>query len=1084
MWLVRLALRRPYSVATFCITVVLFGILSMRTMLTDVLPAIDIPVVIVVFNYPGLSASDMQNRVLLVAQRGYSTTVDGVEHMEAEAILGIGIIKIYFATGVDVGAAIAQITAQTQQQLRFMPPGITTPNILQFNASNIPVAQLTLSSSTQSEQEIFDYAQNFLRLRLFTIPGLQTPPPYGGSARQVSIDIDPAKLAAKQLSPPDVVNALLASNVILPAGTARIGRRQFDVLLNSSPANYAEFNRIPIKQVDGAIVYLGDVANAHSGYAPQENVVRVNGRRATYLAVLKKSTASTLVVVDAARTMVPALMAAAPQGLEIRLDFDQSVFVRAAVIGVVREGAIAAGLVALMTLGFLGSWRSVLIVCTSIPLAVVCSVIGLFLTGQTLNLMTLGGLALSIGMLVDDATVEIENINRNRVHEPRLAVAVLDSASQVATPALATTLTICIVFFPVILLTGPARFLFVPLALAVVFAMLASYLLSRTLVPSMSHLLLGKEAVETGELDPTQHHSRWARFNAWRNRSFERLERSYAAALRIVLELPTFVLVTFLVLFVATGALATLVGLDFFPAVDTGQLKLHFRAPIGSRIDDTERFVAQLDQEIRKIIPAAELVTINDNIGQPVSINLAYVQSDNIGEQDADILIQLAPKHHPSARYRQRIRDEVAPKFPGSTLYFQPGDVITQVLNFGLAATIDIQLQGPRIDPLFEVARRMLDDIRVIPGIADVHIPQVLDKPAIAIDVDRARAMQVGVSISAAASSLLISLTGTSLTSPNFFVDPSNNVNYPVVAQTPVLDIRDVAGVTATPLVATTVVTTTGTTTNASGYAGALAVPQIAPTLGSIARATPTTNPAQLNQYTIQPLLEIQASVEGRDLGSVARDVDRVIERVQQGLPPGAHMALRGQSEAMFSSFSALALGMIVAIALVYLLLATLLQSWLDPFIIMIAIPGALMGVVWMLAITGTTINVESLMGAIMVIGIAVSNSNLLVNFANDIRVEKNLQAPEAAVVAGQTRLRPVLMTALAMIIGMVPMALAFGEGGEQNAPLGRAVIGGLIVATFVTLFVVPLVYTLLRKKEPSKHLLDVRLAQETEERP
>jgi multidrug efflux pump subunit AcrB len=1081
MWLVRIALRRPYSVATFCITMVLLGILSMRSMLTDVLPAIDIPVVVVVFNYPGLSAPDMQNRVLLVAQRGYSTTVDGVDHMEAEAILGVGVLKIYFAPGVNVGSAIAQVTAQTQQQLRFMPPGITTPNILQFNASNVPVAQLTLSSSTQSEQEVFDYAQNFLRLRLFTIPGLQSPPPYGGSSRQVSIDIDPAKLAAKQLSPEDVVNAVLASNVILPAGSARIGRRQVDVLLNSSPESYADFNRIPIKQVDGATVYLGDVGLAHSGYAVQENVVRVNGRRATYIAILKKSTASTLVVVDAVRAMIPMLKAAAPQGLEMRLDFDQSVFVRSAVWGVVREGLIAAGLVALMTLAFLGSWRSVIIVCTSIPLAIACSIIGLYLTGQTLNLMTLGGLALSIGMLVDDATVEIENINRNRVHEPRLAVAVLDSARQVATPALATTLTICIVFFPVILLTGPARFLFVPLALAVVFAMLASYLLSRTLVPTMSHLLLGREAAETGHLDPSMRHSGWARFNAWRNRAFESLERGYASLLRSVLRLPAFVLGTGLLLFLATGALAMLVGLDFFPSVDTGQLKLHYRAPIGSRIDDTERYVADLDRQIRGIIPPDELETINDNIGQPISINLAYVQSDNIGEQDADILIQLSPKHHPSALYRQRIRDELGPKFPGSTLYFQPSDVITQVLNFGLPATIDIQIQGPRVEPLFELARRKLDDIRVIPGIADVHIPQVLDHPSITVNVDRARAMQVGVSIQSAASNLLTSLTGTSLNNPNFFVDPSNNVNYPVVVQTPVLDIRDVNDVAATPLSPTTLVTTTGTTSNAGAFAGALAAAQIAPTLATIATAVPTTNAAQLNEYTAQPLLEIQASVEGRDLGGVARDVGRVVESAQKDLPPGARMTLRGQSEAMFSSFSALALGMILAIALVYLLLATLLQSWLDPFIIMVAIPGALMGVVWMLAATGTTFNVESLMGAIMVIGIAVSNSNLLVNFANDIRVERNLDAPEAAVVAGQTRLRPVLMTALTMVLGMVPMALAFGEGGEQNAPLGRAVIGGLLIATFVTLFVVPLVYTLLRRQEPSKHLLDLRLEKEME---
>jgi multidrug efflux pump subunit AcrB len=1090
MWLVRLALRRPYTVATLCIGAVLMGLLSLRGMLTDVLPSIDIPVVIVVYQFPGLAAQDMESRVLLVAQRGYSTSVGGIDHMEAQSIVGVGIIKVYFTPDVNIANAISQITAQSQQELRFMPPGIQPPNILQFNASNIPVCQLTLASSHQSQQEIFDYAQNFLRLRLFTIPGLMTPPPYGGSTRQVSIDIDPARLAAKQLAPQDVVTAILASNVILPAGSARIGRRQFDVLVNSSPPSQAEFNRIPIKMVNGAIVYVGDVALAHDGYAVQENIVRVNGQRSTYLSILKKSNASTLVVVEAARSMIPSLVAAAPQGLEIKLQFDQSVFVRAAIFGVIREGLIAAGLVALMTLAFLGSWRSVLIVCTSIPLAVICSIVGLYLTHATLNLMSLGGLALSIGMLVDDATVEIENINRNRVHEPRLAAAVLDSASQVATPALATTLTICIVFTPVMLLTGPARFLFVPLALAVVFAMIASYLLSRTLVPSMAHLLLGKEPIETTE-QPTEaagerreQPSRWQRYNRWRNRSFARLESAYAAALTTVLGLPTFVLLSFFLLFIATGALATLVGLDFFPSVDTGQLKLHYRAPIGSRLDDTERFVGELDAEIRKVIPADELDTINDNIGQPVAINLAYVQSDNIGEGDADILIQLKPKHRPSALYSQRIRDQVAPKFPGSVLYFQPADVITQVLNFGLAATIDVQVQGPRVQPLYEVATRMLNDLRVIPGITDVHIPQVLDHPAVFLDVDRARAMQIGLSMQNAASSLLTSLTGTSLVSPNFWVNPSNNVNYQVVVQTPVLEIRSVHDIATTPLSPSLPFSPTPVTTNAGSLANTLVAAQIAPTIGSIAKATPSTDAAALNQYTIAPLVDIQANVEGRDLGSVAREVSRVIAKAEKGLPPGVTVTLRGQSQAMFSSFAALALGMVVAIALVYLLLATLLQSWLDPFIIMVAIPGALMGVVWMLAVTGTTINVESLMGSIMVIGIAVSNSNLLVNFANDLRVERQLDANHAAVAAGQTRLRPVLMTALAMILGMVPMALALGEGGEQNAPLGRAVIGGLLVATFVTLFVVPLVYTLLRRKEPSKHLLDVRLAKELEPLP
>jgi multidrug efflux pump subunit AcrB len=1094
MWIVRLALRRPYSVATLCIAILLMGLLSITRMKTDVLPAVNIPVVVVVWSYSGLSARDMEARVVFVAERGYSTTVDNIDHIESESINGIGVIKLYMADDADIGASIGQITAQSMQSLRSMPPGMQPPSILQFNASNVQVAQITMSSNLLSAQEMFDYATQFMRLKLFTIEGMQLPPPYGGSGRLVAIDLDPFKLGAKQLSPQDVVNAILNSNVILPAGISRMGEREYDISINSSPIDYDAFNRIPIKVVAGATVYLGDVAHAHDGYGNLFNTVHVNGRRAVYMAILKKSNASTLAIVDATREMLPALKAAAPDGLELKLDFDQSTFVRSAISGVLRESLISAGLVALMVFGFLGSWRSVIIVCTSIPLAILCSVIGLSLAGHTLNLMTLGGLALSIGMLVDDATVEVENIHRNRVHEKRLAVAILDSANQVATPALATTLTICIVFFPVVMLTGPAKFLFIPLALAVVIAMVASYLLSRTLVPAMAHLMMRKEEVHGSESqEPGKGLSRFARFNRWRDRQFERLENAYEGALRITLTQRALVLGSLLVLLISSALLTRVVGLDFFPSVDTGQMKLHVRAPPGTRLEDTEILSAQVQDEIRKIIPASELDTINDNIGAPISLNLGYIATDNVNSGDADILIALKGKHAPSAEYIARIRRDVAPKFPSTTMYFQSADVISQVLNFGTPAPVDVQVQGRDSSGNYALAQKILARVREVPGVADAHIPQVLNHPELQIIVDRERAAQLGLALKDVASSLLTSLTGSSLVSPSFFVDPKNNVNYSVVVQTPFAGIDSVNTLLATPIIGTPDTSDQGTASsgtpgsltpqNGASFQSSLLAPGQAPYLGSIAAIEPTVDASVINHYTAYPVIDVLCEVTGRDLGAVAGDIQRIVDSTK-GLPKGTEIHIRGQSEQMFQSFGRLGLGLILAIALVYLLLATLLQSWLDPFIIMVAIPGALIGVLWMLAITGSTINVESLMGTIMVVGIAVSNSNLLVNFANDLRSDpkRKLSALDAAVEAGKTRLRPVLMTAIAMLLGMLPMALAMGEGGEQNAPLGRAVIGGLLVATFVTLFVVPVVYSLLRKALPHKQLMDQEFDKEIAE--
>jgi multidrug efflux pump subunit AcrB len=1065
VWIVRLALRRPFTVAVLSLLILIFGGMSAARMKVDIFPAIDIPVVIVVWAYPGLSAEDMERRVVVLSERAYSTTVDGIEHIDSQSINGIGILKIYFDPSADIGAAIAQIASVSQTASRSMPPGITPPNVIRYNASNVPVAQLTISSDTLSEQQLFDYGLNFIRIRLFTIEGMSTPAPYGGKSRQIMIDVDPAACQAKGLAPQDVVNALLAENILVPAGSARIGDTEYDVTLNSSPQSVDEFNQLPIKIVDGAPVYLGDVAHVHDGYAVQTNMVHVNGKRATYLALLKHSTASTLAVIDATRDTLPIIQAAAPAGMKLKIDFDQSIFVRAAVKNVLHEAIVSSILVSLMVLFFLGSWRSVVIVSTSIPLAILVGIGGLFLLGQTFNLMTLGGLALAIGMLVDDATVEVENIHRNRHLGKKLTVAILDGAHQIATPALAATLTICIVFFPVVLLVGPARFLFTPLALSVVISMLASYLLSRTLVPTLARLLMENESL-------TQTKSLWGRFNTWRDQTFESFqEKHYGGALQRALAHRGFILICSLLLVGVTMILPFVIGFDFFPSTDAGLMKLHFRAPIGTRIDATEVMVGQVEDRIRQIIPADELETINDTIGIPISYNLAFVSTDNIGSFDADITIALREKHGPTAGYVKKIRAQVAPQFPGSSLYFQPADIVSQVLNFGLAAPVDVQIEGSDLEKSYALAQRLRDKIRQIPGTVDVRIQQVLDHPSLKVDVDRLRAAQVGLSQKDVANNLLTTLSSSSLVSPSFWLSPQNNVNYVVAVQTPLRSMTSTADLLATPVIGGSTALRQTTTAASRGFNDIVSSTY----LGSIATLRPSADKALITHATVQRTIDVQCSVEGRDLGGVAKDIDAAIKSLgdAKDLPPGTRFHVRGQSESMFTSFSALGVGLILAIALVYLLMVVLFQSWVDPLIILGAVPGALCGILWMLAITGTTLNVESFMGSIMAVGIAVSNSILMVNFANEVRIERGWDAMQGAFAAGKTRLRPVLMTALAMIIGMAPMALAIGEGGEQNAPLGRAVIGGLIVATFVTLFVVPVLYTLLRKSPPSAHELD-----------
>lgn len=1062
MWIVRLALRRPYTVAVMALLILLMGILSLTRMQTDIFPIIDIPVVAVVWSYPGLSAEDMERRVVLISERAYSTTVNGIERIESQSIPGVGLLRVYFQPGADIGSAISQLSSVSSTLLRITPPGMTPPNIIQFNASNVPVAQLTISSPTLPEQALTDYALNFVRIRLFTIPGLSTPAPFGGKLRTVIVDVDPAALASKGLSPGDVVTALQQSNVILPAGSSRMGETEYNILVNSSPTTLDGLAAIPIKVVNGQPVQIRDVARVSDTFVQQTNIVRVNGRRATWLAILKHANASTLAVVDATREALPAIQAAAPQGMEFRIDFDQSVFVRGAIKSVVREAVIAAILVSLMVLAFLGSWRSVVMVSTSIPLAILTAIVGLFLLGQTINVMTLGGLALAIGMLVDDATVEVENIHRNHAMGKPLTVAILDGARQVATPAIVATLAICIVFFPVVFLYGPAKFLFTPLALSVVLSMLASYVLSRTLVPS-----LARKIMEDREKPP-------GRLNRLRVRALDRLQHHYGNALDRVMAHRAVALVAATLLIGITIILALFIGTDFYPRVDAGQMRLHVRARVGLRIEETEKVVAEVERAVREII-GDELSAINDMIGVPVYYNLAFVPTDNTSGMDAEMRIGLGPRHRPTEIWQRRLREELPARFPGVEFYFMPADIVTQVLSFGVPAPIDVQIEGADLARSFALARRLQGEIALVPGAVDVHVRQVLDYPALRVEVDRLRAAQVGLTELNVSNSLLVALTGSGTVSPSYFLNPQNNVNYTVAVRVPPSLIESVPQLAAVPLVPPAPI---NTRTNPL-LPNPMAVPRApAQTLGNIATISPDATPTQIDHYTVQRVIDVAASVDGRDLGSVARDIRARIDALGP-LPPGQRVTLRGQYEVMRDSFTSMGGGLVLAIILVYFLMVILFQSWIDPLLIMGAVPGALVGILWMLAATRTTLNVQSLMGAIMAVGIAVSNSILLVSFANDRRAGEDPGAHAAIIEAARTRLRPVIMTALAMIIGMLPMALGLGEAGEQNAPLGRAVIGGLLVATVMTLLIVPVLYSLLRKTAPRRHLLDEQFQRE-----
>jgi multidrug efflux pump subunit AcrB len=1048
MWIVRLALRRPYTFVVMSMLIAVLGIVSIVSMPTDIFPNIDIPVVSSIWGYGGLSPDEMQNRITTVVERAMTTTVNDIQHIESQTLRGVSVIKTFFQPGTKIEAAVAQINAISQTLLRPLPPGITPPLILQYNAANVPVVLITISSDTLPEQELNDLGNSFIRTQLVTVRGAQVPFPYGGKPRQVMADLDPDALYARGLAPQDVLDALLAQNVILPAGSAKMGTREYDVALNGSPDVLQALDDLPIKAVNGAVVTMRDVAHVHDGFAPQTNLIRRDGQHAVMLPILKTGSASTLDVVRGIRELMPRIMAGMPAALKAEFLFDQSVFVRAAINGVLREGAIAAGLTALMILLFLGSARSTVIVATSIPLSILTSIIVLKLSHQTLNVMTLGGMALAVGILVDDATVEIENIHRNLAMGKPLRQAILDGAQQIAVAAFVSTLSICIVFVPIFALGGAAGSLFSPLALAVASAMLASYLLSRTLVPTMVlYLLPGEIERERSGAVP----GRLARFHARFQERFDALGRAYARGLSRALAERRRVLLALAGFAAASLLLVPVVGRDFFPQVDAGQLRLHVRAPTGTRIEETEHAFQRVEDRVRTIIPREETEVILDNIGVPNGLSLALSDSATISSADGEILVALKPSHGSTAGYLEKLRKVLPREFPELTFFAQPADMVSQILNFGLPAPIDVQISGPiaEADKNFALAGRIAERLRGIPGAVDVHVHQVLDGPRLKLDVDRALAMQSGLTERDVAQSLLISLTGSGTTNTNFWLNPKNGVSYQVAVQMPQHRVDGVPVLENIPVVA-----------------GGATSPALLTTLASVQRAT---TPVALNHYNVQPVFDVYANVQGTDLGSVADRVEKAVDELRKDLSKASTIAMRGQVQSMRESFTGLAFGIAFAVLLVYFLMVVNFQSWIDPLIILMALPGALAGILWMLFVTHTTISVPSLMGCIMAIGVATANSILLVTFANEQRHE-GLDARAAALAAGRTRLRPVLMTALAMGIGMLPMSLGLGEGGEQNAPLGRAVIGGLALATLYTLFFVPLMYSWLRRRAPRRH--------------
>lgn len=1030
--------------------IALLGCIAIMRMPTDIFPEINIPVVSVIFTYSGISPDEMEKRVTTISERAFTTTVNDIEHIESQSLQGLSVLKVFFHPNARVEAGVAQITATTQSVLRVMPPNMFSPFVVRYNASSVPILQLAVSGDGLSEQQIYDYSTNFIRTQLATVQGASVLLPAGGKPRQIVVDLNPDAMYAKGISPADVSNALNAQNLILPAGSARFGDREYNVRLNSSPEVVDAINDMPIRQVNGATLYMRDVAYVHDGAAVQNNIVRQDGQRSAVMSILKSGGSSTLEIIERIKQTLPKVMATLPPNLNAKLLFDQSVFVRAAIESVLKEALIAALLTGLMILLFLGSWRSTLIVCISIPLSILTSLIVLYLLDQTINVMTLGGMALAVGILVDDATVEIENIHRNLSQRKPLIRAILDGADQIAVPAFVSTLAICIVFVPVVLLTGAAKYLFTPLAMAVVFAMLASYLLSRTLVPTMVKWLL-KSEVDAYVEDAHGHHQGgrgviWRVHNAF-NERFERLRESYENALGWCLGHRALILSTFAVFSLFSGWLFLQLGYDFFPTVDAGQFRLHVRGPAGMRVESTEELFARVEDRIRRVVPRRSLGAMLDNIGLPaLPINLAYSDSATIGPADGEILVSLTEDRQRGStwEYVRQLREILPREFPDSEFFFQPADIVSQILNFGKPAPVNIKVVGRNVQSNYRIAQEIERRIKRIPGAVDVHIHQVLNAPELRVDVDRVRADQLGLSQRDVASSLLISLSSSGQVSPNYWLNPQNGVNYPVNVQTPQYRIDSIEALGNTPITA-----------------GPQRPAQLLSNVATVRRASTA---SVVNHYNVQPVVDVYANVQGRDLGSVASEIDKILDDIRKKLPRGTSLMTEGQVETMRSSFLGLGAGLVLAVLLVYFLMVVNFQSWLDPFIIVTALPGAFCGIIWMLFVTQTTLSVPALMGAIMSIGVATANSILLVTFANE-QIDKGASPLEAAMAAGHTRLRPVIMTALAMIFGMLPMSLGLGEGGEQNAPLGRAVIGGLTVATAATLFFVPVIYSLLRRK-------------------
>ena len=1075
MWIVRLALSRPYTFVVFGILIFILGPLAIFKTPVDIFPNINIPVVSIIWNYTGLSPSEMANRIVSPTERAMTTTVNNIDHMESTSLLGVAVVKVFFQPKVDIAAAVAQVTAISQTQLRQLPPGTTPPLVIQYSASSVPILQIGLSGDGLSEQQLNDIGLNFIRTRLAGVEGASIPYPYGGKQRQVQVDINSAALQAKGLSPTDVVNAISAQNIILPSGTAKVGLYEYEIDTNSAPTTIRALNDLPIKAVGGAMVYIHDVAHVRDGSPPQTNIVHVNGQRASLLTVQKTGSSSTLDIIDKIRDKLPNIATSLPPQLRFTFLSDQSIFVRDAIDGVVREAVIAACLTGVMILLFLGSWRSTVIIAVSIPLSILTSIIALSALGETINIMTLGGLALAVGILVDDATVEIENVNRNLEEGMETEEAILTGAAQIAVPAFVSTLSICIVFVPMFFLSGVAKYLFIPLAEAVVFAMLASYFLSRTIVPTMANYLLKSHGGGTeGHRPPSR--NPLVRFQLAFERQFARLRNGYRRVLDTCLTYSTPFIVLFFVFTIGSAALLfPWLGEDFFPRVDGGQFLLHVRAHTGLRIEETARLCDLIEQEIRREIPQNEVSSVVDNIGLPYSgLNLSYSTSAPVGTSDADITVSLAKTHGSTAAYVEKLRENLSRRFPGTNFYTLPVDMVTQILNFGLPAPLDIQIVGRDMAKNHDFAEKLLQEIKHVPGAIDLRVQQPFNDPRFVVEVDRSKAQDIGLTQRDVAGSLLTALSGSFQTTPNFWLDPKNGVSYNISVQAPQYrmdDLQDLKNIAVTAANSaggsaafnSTLQNTTAYRVNGSTPGASLqGIAKPAQILGALASFTRGEELASVSHYDIQPVIDIYGGFSHTDLHSVDVQLERIVEQHRHELPRGSSIEVRGQVLTMKTSFKGLVLGLIFSIVLVYLLIVVNFQSWLDPFVIIAALPAALSGIVWFLFVTGTHVSVPALTGAIMCMGVATANSILVVSFAKEQLALDGGVAREAALMAGFTRFRPVIMTALAMIIGMIPMALGWGDGGEQNAPLGRAVIGGLLFATVATLLFVPTFFSAL----------------------